>query len=127
MDRPKKRVKIVSKDDTDTILSQLAKLPEKEARAKEAYINGVDTLEEYKANKEAIETQRKLLEASLKNCKKTENIENDFKTTLKTVYEKLIDENISAKEKFNISHTIIDKVEFDKSAQTLYLSYKYQM
>ena len=84
-------------------------------------------LEEYKANKEAIETQRKLLEASLKNCKKTENIENDFKTTLKTVYEKLIDENISAKEKFNISHTIIDKVEFDKSAQTLYLSYKYQM
>jgi DNA invertase Pin-like site-specific DNA recombinase len=123
----KKRVKIVSKDDTDTILSQLAKLPEKEARAKEAYINGVDTLEEYKANKEAIETQRKLLEASLKNCKKTENIENDFKTTLKTVYEKLIDENISDKEKFNISHTIIDKVEFDKSAQTLYLSYKYQM
>lgn len=123
----KKRVKIVSKDDTDTILSQLAKLPEKETRAKEAYINGVDTLEEYKANKEAIETQRKLLEASLKNCKKTENIENDFKTTLKTVYEKLIDENISDKEKFNISHTIIDKVEFDKSAQTLYLNYKYQM
>lgn len=123
----KKRVKIVSKDDTDTILSQLAKLPEKEARAKEAYINGVDTLEEYKANKEAIESQRKLLEASLKNCKKTQNVENDFKTTLKTIYEKLIDENISSKEKFNISHTIIDKIEFDKSAQTLYLSYKYQM
>lgn len=123
----KKRVKIISKDDTDTIMSQLAKLPEKEARAKEAYINGVDTLEEYKANKEAIETQRKLLEVNLKKCKKTENIENDFKATLKTVYEKLIDENISSKEKFNISHTIIDKIEFDKSAQTLYLSYKYQM
>lgn len=123
----KKRVKIVSVDETDTILSQLAKLPEKEARAKEAYINGVDTLEEYKANKESIENQRKILEASLKNCKKTENIEKDFQASLKTVYEKLIDENISEKEKFNISHTIIDKIEFDKSAQTLYLSYKYQM
>jgi DNA invertase Pin-like site-specific DNA recombinase len=123
----KKRVKIVSKDDTDVYLSQLAKLPEKEMRAKEAYINGVDTLEEYKANKEAIENQRKMLEASLKNCKKTENIQKDFQSTLKTVYEKLIDENIPEKEKFDISHTIIDKVEFDKSAQTLYLSYKYQM
>ena len=123
----KKRVKIVSKDETDTIISQLAKLPEKEARAKEAYINGVDTLEEYKANKEAIENQRKLLESSLKNCKKTERVEKDFQSTLKTVYEKLIDENISNKEKFDISHTIIDKIEFDKSAQTLYLSYKYQM
>ena len=123
----KKRVKIVSKDDTDIYLSQLAKLPEKEMRAKEAYINGIDTLEEYKANKEAIESQRKVLEASLKKCKKTENLESDFQVTLKTVYEKLIDENISDKEKFDISHTIIDKIEFDKSAQTLYLSYKYQM
>ena len=73
------------------------------------------------------ENQRKILEASLKNCKKTENIEKDFQASLKTVYEKLIDENISTQEKFNISHTIIDKIEFDKSAQTLYLSYKYQM
>ena len=123
----KKRVKIVSKNETDTIISQLAKLPEKEARAKEAYINGIDTLEEYKANKESIESQRKLLETSLKNCKKTETIEKDFQSVLKTVYEKLIDDNISTQEKFNISHTIIDKIEFDKSAQTLYLSYKYQV
>ena len=123
----KRRLKTIYKDDTDIILSQLAKLPEKEMRAKEAYINGIDTLEEYKANKEAIENQRKLLENSLKKNQKQENIEKEFKEQLKTVYEKLIDPEIEDKEKFELSHLLIDKIEFDKSAQTLYLSYKYQL
>ena len=123
----KKRLKTIYKDDTDIILSQLEKLPEKEIRAKEAYINGIDTLEEYKANKEAIENQRKLLENSLKKNQKQENVEKEFKEKLKTVYEKLIDPEIEEKEKFELSHLLIDKIEFDKSAQTLYLSYKYQL
>ena len=123
----KKRLQTIYKDDTDIILSQLAKLPEKEIRAKEAYINGVDSLEEYKANKEAIENQRKLLENSLKKNQKQENVEKEFKEKLKTIYEKLIDPEIEEKEKFELSHLIIDRIEFDKSAETLYLSYKYQM
>ena len=123
----KKRLQTSSKGDINVILSQLAKLPEKEARAKEAYINGIDTLEEYKTNKENIERQRILLENSLKDFEKPQNIEKDFKEKLKTVYEKLIDPNVDEKEKFELSHLIIDKIEFDKSAETLYLSYKYQM
>jgi hypothetical protein len=123
----KRRLKTIYKDDTDIILSQLEKLPEKEMRAKEAYINGIDTLEEYKANKEKLESQRKLLENSLKKNQKQENIEKEFKEQLKTVYEKLIDPEIEEKEKFELSHLLIDKIEFDKSAEILYLSYKYQM
>ena len=122
-----KRLQTTSRDDTDIILSQLAKLPEKEARAKEAYLNGIDTLEEYKANKESIENQRKLLENSLNKNKKTQNVEKEFKEKLKTIYEKLIDSNVDEKEKFELSHLIIDKIEFDKASETLYLSYKYQM
>ena len=123
----KKRLKTICSDDTDVIMAQLAKLPEKEMRAKEAYINGIDTLEEYKANKENIENQRKILENSLKKSQKQENIEKEFKEKLKTVYEKLIDSEVDEKEKFELSHLLIDKIEFDKSAETLYLSYKYQM
>lgn len=123
----KNRFKVSSKGDINVILSQLAKLPEKEARAKEAYINGVDTLEEYKANKENIENQRKLLENNLKEFKEPKNIEADFKTTLRTVYEKLTDPNVDMKEKFQISHIIIDSIKFDKASETVYLSYKYQM
>jgi DNA invertase Pin-like site-specific DNA recombinase len=122
-----KRLQTTSRDDTDIILSQLAKLPEKEARAKEAYLNGIDTLEEYKANKESIENQRKLLENSLNKNKKPQNVEKEFKEKLKTIYEKLIDPNVDEKEKFELSHLIIDKIEFDKASETLYLSYKYQM
>lgn len=122
-----KRLQTTSRDNTDIILSQLAKLPEKEARAKEAYLNGIDTLEEYKANKESIENQRKLLENSLNKNKKPQNVEKEFKEKLKTIYEKLIDSNVDEKEKFELSHLIIDKIEFDKASETLYLSYKYQM
>lgn len=122
-----KRLQTTSRDDTDIILSQLAKLPEKEARAKEAYLNGIDTLEEYKANKESIENQRKLLENSLNKNQKPQNVEKEFKEKLKTIYEKLIDSNVDEKEKFELSHLIIDKIEFDKASETLYLSYKYQM
>jgi hypothetical protein len=122
-----KRLQTTSKNDANVILSQLAKLPEKEARVKEAYINGVDTLEEYKANKENIERQRKLLENSLKDFEKPKNVEKQFKDKLKTVYEKIIDEKTDEQEKFELAHLIIDNIEFDKSAETLYLSYKYQM
>jgi DNA invertase Pin-like site-specific DNA recombinase len=122
-----KRLQTTYKDNTNVILSQLEKLPEKEARAKEAYINGIDTLEEYKANKENIENQRKLLEKSLKESEKPKNVEKQFKEKLKTVYEKLIDENVDEQEKFELAHLIIENIDFDKSAETLYLKYRYQM
>ena len=46
---------------------------------------------------------------------------------LKLYMKKLIDENISAKERNLYLILLLIKIEFDKSAQTLYLSYKYQM
>ena len=63
----------------------------------------------------------------MKKNQKQENVEKEFKEKLKTIYEKLIDPEIEEKEKFELSHLIIDRIEFDKSAETLYLSYKYQM
>ena len=43
------------------IHSQLEKIKDKEQRIKEAYINGIDTIEEYKENKATIENQKNLL------------------------------------------------------------------
>lgn len=36
----------------DILEAQLAKIPDKLSRAKDAYLAGVDTVEEYKANKD---------------------------------------------------------------------------
>lgn len=45
-------------DDRSVILSQLSKLEDKEARIKQAYGDGIDTLEEYKENKQLLEDER---------------------------------------------------------------------
>lgn len=122
-----KRSKIISTDNTDTFIAQLNKLPEKEARAKEAYINGIDSLEEYKQNKINIENQRKMLEAQIKSSKKEVYNPKTLQKQIKKLYEILTDEKISMKQKHEVSHLVIDKIVFDKSAQTLHLTYLYQM
>lgn len=122
-----KRSKVISTDNTDTFIAQLNKLPEKEARAKEAYINGIDSLEEYKQNKINIENQRKMLEAQIKSSKKEVYNPKTMQDQIKKLYEILTDENISMKQKHEVSHLVIDKIVFDKSAQTLHLTYLYQM
>lgn len=124
----KNRCKAVSTGDMNVVLSQLEKLPEKEKRAKEAYINGIDSLEEYKENKTNIENQRKLLEKSLKSYREPlKNMETDFKNQLKGLYELLSDTNIDMHKKYEISHLIIDTIIFEKAANTLLLTYKYQV
>lgn len=122
------RCKTISNSDVDIILSQLEKLPEKEARAKEAYLNGIDTLEEYKENKKNIENQKKLLEKSLKQFKKpVKNLDKEIKNQLKTFYEMLVDPKTTMQQKYEISHLIIDSIIFEKATATLLLTYKYQM
>ena len=122
------RCKTISNSDIDIILSQLEKLPEKEARAKEAYLNGIDSLEEYKENKKNIENQKKLLEKNLKQFKKpVKNFDKELKNQLKTFYEMLIDSKISMQQKYEISHLIIDSIIYEKATATLLLTYKYQL
>lgn len=122
------RCKTVSNTDVDIILSQLEKLPEKKARAKEAYLNGIDTLEEYKQNKKLIENQKALLEKQLKQFKNpVKNITKELKEQIRTVYEILVDPNVDMQKKYDISHLIIDSITFEKATGTLFLTYKYQM
>lgn len=120
--------KTVSNIDVNIILSQLEKIPEKEKRAKEAYLNGIDSLEEYKENKKNIENQKKILEKNLQQYKQpVKNINKELKEQLKTVYEMLIDDKVPMQQKYEISHLIIDSIIFEKSTGTLLLTYKYQI
>lgn len=109
-----------------TIISnKLNHLKEKEERIKDAYRNGIDTLEEYKENKEIINRERIKLESELstkekpnEDKRKKEIIENG-----KKVYEILNDEKISEKEKNDIAHILINKLEYDDNSNTLELYY----
>ena len=61
--------KISFNNDVEIILSQLKKISEKETRAKNAYLSGVDSLAEYDENKNALQSQRINLEKYLQKLK----------------------------------------------------------
>lgn len=111
----------------DMLLSEIDKLKEKETRIKVAYMNGIDTLEEYKENKKYLQIQQEMLLNQL-NQLKTDNdkssIEKAIKEQLKTVYNILVDEKIDVERKYELSHMIIEKVNFIRDDGLLELIYK---
>lgn len=124
-------VKIVSNsfndDELQIIYSQLEKLKEKEIRVKKAYIDGIDTLEEYKTNKQSLLEQKEFLNSKLSELQNSKNIkpkDDIIKENLKTVYEILTDDKVDMQRKYEISHLLIEKIEFSKPAHSLALEYK---
>ena len=70
----------------------LAKIEMKEKRIKEAYMNGIDSLEEYKENKLLLTKERADLEEKIKNTNAEPNnnmdmIKNDMKKRIENVYD----------------------------------------
>lgn len=104
---------------------QLEQLSDKEIRIKEAYRDGVDTIDEYKENKNIIlrEKSRLLKELETVEKPKIENKKKEIIENGKKIYEILIDKKISLKEKNEVAHILINKVEYDPNPNTLELYY----
>ncbi len=110
----------------EILIDKLYQLKEKEKRIKEAYQDGIDTKEEYKENKRMILKEIEKINKEIKNLdnskqekeRKKEIIENG-----KKVYEILLNDKISIKEKNDVVHHLINKIEFDKNNNLLELYY----
>ncbi len=104
---------------------QLEQLSDKEIRIKEAYREGVDTIDEYKENKNIILREKNRLLKELETVKKTktENKKKEIIENGKRIYEILTDKNISLNEKNEVAHILINKVEYDPNSNTLELYY----
>lgn len=114
-------------DELLLIYSQLEKMSEKESRIKEAYINGIDSIEEYKNNKKDLQEQKDILNIKLEELKKKSNKKSKdetLKENLKNVYEVLSDESIDMKHKYEVSHMVIDSIYFLRDEGILEMSYK---
>ncbi len=107
-----------------TLLSELEKLKEKERRCKEAYINGIDTIEEYKENKNYLKIQNDMITNQLNKLKDKKNEELKIQEQLKTVYKILTDDKIDMNRKYEVSHLIIDRIDFLRDEGVLELTYK---
>ena len=116
-----------NESEIDLIKQQINKIISKKERIKEAYLNEIFTLDEFKTNKKELDAEQDKLESQLKQYDLIK-IENDRKektyNLCKTAYELLSDPNESIENKDIIAHQLFDRIVYDRKQSTLYITYK---
>lgn len=108
----------------------LSRLAGKERRIKEAYRDGIDTIEEYKENKELLARERASLEAELTALETPapddeEGIKKQMLTRIHNVYHMLqSDSDVATKNE--LLKSVIEKIVYDKKEDSLKLYYLYR-
>lgn len=123
---------LIRTQDSDTATEQmiyeteLKDITNKEKRVREAYMAGVDTLEEYKANKMILDNRKNELISLLENLK-TENLspedyQKQFLSTVTSVID-ILESDADYCVKGEALRGIIQKIVFCKETQTLEFHY----
>ncbi len=110
------------------VKNQIARAELKLKRVKEAYENGIDTLDEYKANKARINAEIAVLQSKIKENIKTEITENEknayAKKHLKTL-DRLMGADVSEGEKNRLMKEFIKQATFHKDEHKVTVVYLY--
>ena len=101
--------------DEAAIAKQIASVKAKLGRVKEAYVNGIDTLEEYKANKEKLEAEIAHLKELVVPEVKPQTVTVDV---IRTVHDTIMNAQ-SDSEKATAINSIVDHIIYDKEADTM--------
>ena len=115
----------------DQILrNRIHDLDKKMTRIKEAYRNGIDTLEEYRENKELLSQERTQLEQQLQNVtlQTTQQGLPDTQQMLQAlsdVYQTLLNDNVSIPEKNQALRRVVEKIIFDKEQSSVQIYYQF--
>lgn len=115
------------KDNTaaiEQLRRELSRLDSRESRVRDAYESGIDTLEEYKANKDRLISNRLQLENELENLlqmqKEKELNKEDVLQEIKSVNDILKNPDVGYEEKGNLIRTILDQIVYDKESGKMY-------
>ena len=107
-------------NDRDMILNQISKLSDKEARIKQAYRDGIDTIDEYKENKQIIDNERKALEAQLYSLKTSEADSSDeMLQNITSVLGIIKDTSKDTLTRANAIRSVVDHCVYDKENDKL--------
>lgn len=113
--------------DTTFLKSKIAKLEDKEKRFKDAYANGIDSLDEYKLNKQLVAIEREKLTTELKELQERNKITKSDVTLMKKRASDILDiinsDNYSVLEKNNALKSIIKKIVFEKKNKKFIVYY----
>ncbi len=116
-----------NESELDMINIKIKKLLQKEKKIKEAFYSGIDTLNEYKENKEAVEKEIKKLKKEYNSLKlmssKQSKLEQIYAKSEKA-YKILSDDTAPDELKSTIAHTLFEKIVYDKDNEELIIYYK---
>lgn len=104
---------------------QLQKIDAKEKRIKAAYLNEIDTLEEYKANKISLEEERRTIEKeiaelTLSDVKYSkEDMDKKMKQNISDLLLVLKDDSADYIKKGNMMRNVVDHITFDRKNTSL--------
>lgn len=117
-------------DMSKILTEQLRRNAEKLDRIKEAYRNGVDTLEEYKTNKQLVQHERSRLEDQLRKAESaqidTGSTEENLLERVRSVYEIVSSDTVDSVTKNEILKSVIEKIVYDKASDELKVYYYYK-
>lgn len=107
----------------DALMEELDKISARESRIRIAYENEIDTLEEYKQNKERLKKAREDVQHQLEILESPENEEKPAKeevlSRIKTVYDIIQDPDVDMDTKGNFMRSLIEDIVYDKENQKL--------
>ncbi|MDE7211835.1 MAG: recombinase family protein [Lachnospiraceae bacterium] len=119
------RYTVIAKEDSDGKLAllqeKLAKLSAKEARAKDAYLSGIDTLEEYRENRRKLTAERENIQAAVEELtakQKTEDNRADMLARIQNVYD-VISSDADNAMKENAIRSVVERIMYDKSSENM--------
>lgn len=113
------------------IEEKISRLSLKEKRIKDSYREGIDTIEEYRENKQLIQEERNRLEAQLQELKEAHTVQNQEDLTEKmlknisSVYEVVSSDDYTISDKNEALKQIVEKIIFDRENNTIKLYYYY--
>lgn len=118
----------VSKDRDEASLyeNELARLDARMARVRQAYENGIDTIEEYRENKTRLLDERAKLQARIEELKTGDFTKPSTAQMLKkihNVYEILSDPDVPYEAKGQALRSIVEKIVYDKANKKLLFYY----
>lgn len=125
-----RKIEIKTEDTADlkTILEdQIKKIDVKLQRIKEAYMNGIDTMEEYKENKRIVQGEKDSLEKQLSELKEekisTKNEDKDMLMRVKNVYDILSSDSVDAMTKNEVLRSVVEKIVYNREKDELKVYY----
>lgn len=113
------RTDLKPSDNTQLLFQQLEKLSEKELRMKQAYLDGIDTLKEYKENKQLLTKEREALQTELASIQKQPIEKAAVPNRISNIYEIIKNDTLDTRTRANAVRSVVEHMVYDKKRDTL--------